>query len=706
MKDGLKSGTQGVEGSKGHAAVENGVDRCAALEREVQDLRIALGREESRRLELLSSTSWRITAPLRAVKTKGWKNALRGFVSRPLDLVRQPVASRPVIPPPLRALQERDTENSNETYRLVDATAALSRVMDAAASGREKDDSLRVFFLGSDELAHELSFDAAVTRAEEADWSSQLDSGRFDFLLVEAVWHAGSRDWRHSLVAEAGQRGKVEALMKRCHEISLPVVLWFREDLRNYDRFSWLARHVDFLYAVDDAIRGRLASDYPDKHVQILPVAIQPALHNPVQSYALRESRDAFNDQVLFDGWWELSAGASEDVLIQELHGAGLRICESEWEFSGVRLADCDEFSAEVVGCVDPVAKAALNKMVPLELFRHEAFRVSWRQHQAMLRAAACGSLVVHSELLDRGVLLPGIEVRTDIGSASDFISRARKDRLWRDSLSHRVWREIMREHCVADRLNKIAGDLGIEQPPESPPRVAMILVTMRPHLLAGCLDRFRADVYPHKELVVVLHGPQDVSAAMNLVQPDEPIRIVCLGRERSLGACLNYAIGLTDAEYWSKVDDDDLYGPNYLSDLMLWRRVVDFDVAGKPPTFALLEEQDALYWDPVWANHAHLLHDSRDARSALIAGGTITARREIIDEVPFSETRRGGSDSDFIRRCYESGHDVLAVDGFNFARYRSGQAGFHTWKHDNSDLLERAERIGTAADVVGRVFL
>ena len=195
-------------------------------------------------------------------------------------------------------------------------------------------------------------------------------------------------------------------------------------------------------------------------------------------------------------------------------------------------------------------------------------------------------------------------------------------DPLQRARWSHLAWRGLMSGHTLAHRLQHLADTLGtggVFLPPGE--RIACLLVTMRPDRLPDCIRRFREDAYPHKELVVVVHGDSvDLDAHRRLVREGEPIRIFQAGRNRSLGACLNFAAAQTDAPYWTKVDDDDAYGSHYLGDMMLYQRLGDFQVFGKPPVFNYLESGDELLWDREWARHANLLHEAGQASSALVA--------------------------------------------------------------------------------------
>ncbi|WP_407352683.1 glycosyltransferase family 2 protein [Luteimonas sp. R10] len=647
---------------------------------------------------LRNSTSWRVTRPIRMLK-----RALTGEVAqRSAESYASGSSRTSLVPPEIRRFHDSPPEDRNDVYQLVDADMAMAPILALASARQLRSDAARIAFLGSDELDAELRFDAHVLRVGEADWRQALRHGEWDYLLVETVWHAGRSGWRSALLCDHRGTDSVRQLIEHCRRIGLPVVVWFREDEASYRWFAWLGELADQVYAIDEEVLAHLMRDHPAK-CGLLSPCIQPVLHNPVRSSLLQSAGSRLPAQVLYDGWWDVAGGSVE--LSQLLSIAPhLRICESEWEFGGLRLRDHQASLDRTIGCVDPIAKGALDRLGALELFADGSLRAGWRRQQAMLRTAACGSVVV--DCGQDGLGRQGVARSGGGQPQSQFVASILGDTLARMEIVHRIRRELLSGHCLVDRLETVARDLGLSRGrAPSCPSVAMILVTMRPQLLEACLQRFRAELYPNRELIVVLHGQHDLAAARSLVRSGEAVRIFSMPRLHSLGACLNAAISMTDAAYWTKMDDDDLYGPHYLYDIMLARRYVDFDVAGKPPMFAYLERTDELFWDPVWAEHAHLWHAPDESSSALVAGGTITGRREVFEQIQFSERRRGGSDSDFIRRCYESGVGVLALDGFNFVRYRSAHAGFHTWAMDEREVRDRAQAVGARADVVSIAY-
>lgn len=688
--------------------------------RELESLLVAerVGNQErtAQIRDLHQSTSWRLTAPLRWLV-----EALRRLRQQPEtpavdalpagDGVADYASCLPaaLLRPDLGGL-----ESANATCRRInlhpvleglladEARMALAGTLPetGAAYRGWRPDPPAIGFIGSDELRVELSFDACVAVLDEDNWQDVLKAGAFRFLVVETVWHVGHRNWRYALTGGEASAG-FRRLLEHCRRISLPVVVWFREAPGNYQHFAWLAGQADMVCVADAGIAARLRRDFPQATVEYMPPAIQPALHNPVRSYGLMEAADILGNHIVFDGWWDLQGRLPELPRLREIRDQGLLVAESRWDFSNVRLDDSDEFRDCTIGCLDSEEKLAMARLQGAEVFAAEPLAGAWRSALGMARAAASGSLV--ARLDDAEPWLPELRLPDDAAGTGTVaaLRTLMGDPLARGRWRHLAWRGLMSGHTIAHRLQHMADTLrtgGTFLPPDE--RIAVLLVTMRPERLQGCIERFRNDAYPHKELVVVVHCDDiDLDGYRRLVRDGEPIRILQAGTSRSLGACLNFAASHTDAPYWTKVDDDDLYGAQYLADIMRYQRIGNFDVFGKPPIFNYLESSDELLWDVEWARHANVLHAAADARSALVAGGTLGGRRRVLERVPFCERRRGGSDSEFIRRCYDAGFDVLAMDGFNFIRCRSAQEGFHTWAIDEDEFRARSLRIGDFED-------
>lgn len=678
--------------------------------------------------QILTSRSWRITAPLRGFRTLMGAPPPLAPVER-LDVV---AVAKPqalwdsLIPGELRdkglASDPDEAARSNDLCEILRLDPALDGLLPDALLGRpapaahdaqrsgtihygDRPSPARIAFLGSTELANELAFDAEVTPLAESGWEAQLASGGFDLLLVEPVWHVDNRAWRSALSASGRHRPLVETLLAKAGEQRISRVLWYRAPVEDLEHFGWLATAVDAAYATDRPAASALAQ-YAGRKVDVLPPAIQPAMHNPLRSWE-QLSIGGMADHVLFDGWLDLMEGARDNPLLQRFKDDRLLVGESEWQFGGMRLMDCPDFKRNAIGCLSLAGKLGVAKMVGAEVFRQSPLVPDWRRQTMMLRSIACGAVV--AEAADGDMTWGELPLRGEPDVLGSRLGALMANPLARARLRHGAFREVFAHHCLADRLDTIAADLGLKLTfGRRPVRVACLLVTMRPQLLESCLERFRADRYPHKEMVVVLHG-RDASLpqARALIQPGEPISVFQMGKEVSLGACLNFAAAQSDAEYWAKFDDDDLYGPNYLSDIMLYRRAVDFPVGGKSAAFTYLEAEDKIRWDGKCAE-LRSWQWRRPGRGERIhvAGGTLVGKREVLDAVPFSHLRRRGSDTDFLRRADAAGFGFTAFDFFNFALFRSAQEGFHTWNTDLNELRQRSAEVGAGRDLEGTIFI
>lgn len=692
------------------------------LEAELHTLRRRLAKLEERlqtreqELEtVLNSHSFRVTRPLRWLR-----RILAGnHAVRSRTPAHAPGTAVDGFPLPLRrASAESDP---NESHRILDLDPAIQPLLDR----KVRDGGLPAVppgtgsFLGwgpklgsiatlaSRELREELSFDAQVTPLHADGWGEILKPGAFDYLLIESAWEPEG-NWGVAFAGTGESRDKLEPLLAHCRSIGLKIVLWAREDAEGLDRVAWLAASVDRVYSIDEAGLAWFQKHVPGVPLRLLPPAIQPALHNPVRSYELAECQRGLAGTVLLDGWWDLQGPWAEDPLLAEL-GDRARVLDSQCDYSWARLRESTAGATNSLGVVTPLEKLALLKVTGAELFLPGGLRATWRQQLDMLRAVAAGASVFWpaAATAPRWAAQIGGVATLQSGSAASDLQRVFGDPLARARHAHAAMREVVTHQCLAARLRKIAEDLQLGRSHETPPQVAHVLVTMRPELLPQCLERYRADRYANRELVIVLHGGAGGAAALRtMVRPGESVTVLEASRERSLGDCLNMAVAHSNAPVWMKLDDDDHYGPNYTSDMMLYRRMVKAPLLGKPPMFLHLQQEQRLYWDGTWAEHANLLHHADRADAALVAGGTLAGDRGVLESVKFSSTRRGGSDSEFVRRAYEHGFHVLAADGFNFVRFRGAEPRSHTWQVPDHALRERAADVGPDRDIAAQAFI
>jgi hypothetical protein len=146
--------------------------------------------------------------------------------------------------------------------------------------------------------------------------------------------------------------------------------------------------------------------------------------------------------------------------------------------------------------------------------------------------------------------------------------------------------RRVHKRHTFRSRLLTLARDaglgakLGIE---EREPVVSVLLCTRRPHRLRRAVHAVRRQTYPRIELVLLLHGPgfsdKEISKATGGLAD---LRVFRAPEEWNLGRLLRKATELATGEIFARMDDDDMYGDEYVADQVRALRFSGASLVGK----------------------------------------------------------------------------------------------------------------------------
>jgi hypothetical protein len=180
-------------------------------------------------------------------------------------------------------------------------------------------------------------------------------------------------------------------------------------------------------------------------------------------------------------------------------------------------------------------------------------------------------------------------------------------------------------------------------------------------------------------ELVLLTHGFQLSAERLAELSEKSGLRNVVLleaPREVSLGECLNRCVAAASGQVLTKMDDDDHYGPHYLSDQLDALAYSGADVVGKQAHYMHLETSNA----------AILRFAAREHRfTDFVMGPTIMGRRDVFTEHPFQHVTVG-EDTGFLRDARGAGKTIYSADRFNYFQVRTGNG--HTWQVDDAELL------------------
>src|SRR5699024_1406183 len=115
--------------------------------------------------------------------------------------------------------------------------------------------------------------------------------------------------------------------------------------------------------------------------------------------------------------------------------------------------------------------------------------------------------------------------------------------------------------------------------------QVSVIAATNRPQQLDHVLSTVAAQRDVSVQLILVTHGFTPDPEVLDLYRGDARIEDLVHAfapDTMSLGECLNQGLQRADCDFIAKIDDDDVYGANYLVDSVNALRYSGADLVGK----------------------------------------------------------------------------------------------------------------------------
>ncbi|GIH89516.1 glycosyltransferase [Planobispora siamensis] len=255
-------------------------------------------------------------------------------------------------------------------------------------------------------------------------------------------------------------------------------------------------------------------------------------------------------------------------------------------------------------------------------------------------------------------------------------------DPMERELFSIRLRRAALGTHGVAARWRAIAASRGLRPP--DPPAVSVLLCTRRPELVGFALEQVARQRGVETEVVLSLHGvPANLpevreatdayGGALTVIEED--------GR-RVFGEVLDRAARRASGALLAKMDDDDWYGPDHLSDLLLARRYSGADLVGVAAEFFYLESLGITV----------RRHCESELYAGHVAGSSILISREAFDGAGGFRPIPRTVDGQLLESVAAAGGRIYRAHGFNYIVGRRRVAG-HTWKEPVNTFLSRYRR-------------
>uniref|UniRef100_UPI0013B37AF4 glycosyltransferase n=1 Tax=Nonomuraea lactucae TaxID=2249762 RepID=UPI0013B37AF4 len=251
-------------------------------------------------------------------------------------------------------------------------------------------------------------------------------------------------------------------------------------------------------------------------------------------------------------------------------------------------------------------------------------------------------------------------------------------DELAREVHSVRLRREALRTHGVAARWEQLGA------PAPAPPLTSVLLATRRAGMAGFALGQVARQRGARLEVVLALHGVSrdhpEVTAAVAAF--DGPLTVYEADGQQIFGEVLNNAAARASGSFLLKMDDDDWYGPDFLSDLLLAHSYSGAQVVGTVPEFVYL------------ASIGVTVHRSQitEQITSFVAGGTILVERSAFQAVGGFRPLRRSVDTQFQEALQAAGGQIYRTHGLGYI-LRRGPAADHTWREPIGTFLRRNRR-------------
>ncbi|WP_349829355.1 glycosyltransferase family protein [Brevibacterium litoralis] len=543
-----------------------------------------------------------------------------------------------------------------------------------------------------------------------------------DMVFVESAWNGNDGAWQYQLTGTNGVKQPFKDLMAACREAGVPTVFWNKEDPPHFEDFLEAAALFDVVFTSDE----RLVPEYRDRlghdRVGVLGFAAQPAIHNPARpDHGFQEYGIAFAGMYFAHKYperreqmdWLLGAAldaeekSGEDFAIFSRQLGG----DERYQFPG-------ELGEHVVGSLPYPHMLSAYKGYKAFLNVNSVVDSPSMCARRIFEITASGTPVVTAPSAATRAFFPADEVfqPSDRAEATDVLRALVSSPELRDRAVHLAQRRIWDAHTYTHRAMTVMDAAGVEYEVPfvgaggsdraggatgaggargegasaagsagSAGGVSVLVSTNRPEQLDHVFRSVGRQCLPDVQLSLVTHGFSLSSGAVADLAGKHGVQNYVhrtVGADRSLGECLNAAIEAADGAVMSKMDDDDLYGEHYLSDLVAALRYSGADLVGKQAHYVHLESNGATVLRFGWREHRY---------TDLVMGPTLTAPAAVFRDLGFAD-RTQGEDTDLQRRLVDGGGRIYAADRFNFVQMRSARAGHHhTWDVADTHVMAGA---------------
>lgn len=210
---------------------------------------------------------------------------------------------------------------------------------------------------------------------------------------------------------------------------------------------------------------------------------------------------------------------------------------------------------------------------------------------------------------------------------------------------------------------------------------VTIITCTNRHYFMKNIFDNYIRQNFENKELILILNDDSlPLDKIIELANTYPNVKVFQLSQSLSLGQCLNYAVVNSSYDVIAKFDDDDYYGPNYISEAITPFYYLNIGLVGKGTTIVYFKGTDTLALRDLGSENCYV---------KFVNGSTMVFTKKIFDKVKFRNINIG-EDVAFCNDCRKNKIKIYSTSRYNHVYIRYPSKKQHTWKIDDQNFIKR----------------
>ncbi|WP_084124967.1 glycosyltransferase family 2 protein [Demequina sp. NBRC 110054] len=245
---------------------------------------------------------------------------------------------------------------------------------------------------------------------------------------------------------------------------------------------------------------------------------------------------------------------------------------------------------------------------------------------------------------------------------------------LTRDRRSVAQRRQALRSHSPL----LLAAEQGGAHRALAVPSVSLVMSSMRPDRVLKTLRDLDAQTYPNLEIVLVGHG-RPIPAELRAQEFSHPVHFVEVPSDVPFGTALATGARRSSGDLVMKVDDDDLYGAEFVWDIVLAYLYSSANIVGKTTEYMHVEGIGQTFHRKFAA----------ERYSRQVAGGAMLMSRGDLEASGGWRPTTNSTDRSVQLRFFREGMIGYRTSslGYVYIRHDDG----HTWHVDMGSLIQNA---------------